>query len=379
MSALAIDLTPPLTHPAVTPALRLVSAAEEGLVADAEAAIERHEYSQAVAALATARPSATTQPELAFRSLLAESWGRMELGQVEQAVTLLEQARALAERPAFGDAERADVLFRLGCCRLKLSAVANAVSLLTLALELCDNRLRVRVLERRARCYVRQRDWDAARADVELALELAAGLGDTSIEAQVQLQASIVAERQGNCLLARCYAEQALALCEADGDRLSTHKVLNNLGGLNFLLGSLERGISCLQDSFRIALDLGDDVGAAYAMSSLAQIQLRSGDPHAAEPNARRAIELLAGREDHVVELGNAQLVLGRTLLEQERREESSAMFRSADDSFERSGSVSQRAAVWVAQGDLAASRGDANDAAREYRRAAEALQDFRF
>ena len=42
--------------------------------------------------------------------------------------------------------------------------------------------------------------------------------------------------------------------------------------------------------------------------------------------------------------------------------------------------SVSHRASAWVALGDLAARRGDMNEAAaRHYRNAAEALQDVRF
>ena len=41
--------------------------------------------------------------------------------------------------------------------------------------------------------------------------------------------------------------------------------------------------------------------------------------------------------------------------------------------------SGSHRAAAWVAQGDLARRRADDAGAAELYRRAAEALQDFRF
>ena len=37
------------------------------------------------------------------------------------------------------------------------------------------------------------------------------------------------------------------------------------------------------------------------------------------------------------------------------------------------------RAAAWIAQGDLATTRGDEGRAAVLYRRAAETLQDFRF
>jgi hypothetical protein len=58
---------------------------------------------------------------------------------------------------------------------------------------------------------------------------------------------------------------------------------------------------------------------------------------------------------------------------------EAEEMLRAADISFEQLSSVSHRAAAWVAQGDLAQKRGADREAARQYRRAAEALQDFRF
>jgi tetratricopeptide (TPR) repeat protein len=87
----------------------------------------------------------------------------------------------------------------------------------------------------------------------------------------------------------------------------------------------------------------------------------------------------LDGRVDYLDEIGNAQLVLGRALLEQERLDEAEDAFKSAEASFEQLASISHRAAAWVAQGDLAAKRGDDRAAAHFYRNAAEALQDFRF
>jgi hypothetical protein len=54
-------------------------------------------------------------------------------------------------------------------------------------------------------------------------------------------------------------------------------------------------------------------------------------------------------------------------------------MFRAADGSFEQLSSSSHRAGAWIALGDLAARRGDDRTAARQYRNAAEALQDVRF
>ncbi|MEX2644852.1 MAG: tetratricopeptide repeat protein [Gaiellaceae bacterium] len=356
----------------------------EAAVVRAERAIEEHAYADAVAVLSGLQLSPDA-PELTLRARFAESWARMYLGELDAAVHVLERARALAEQPCFGDLERGEVLYRLGCCRLGLSQVANAISLFTVALDLCERSprpsdlLRARILDWRSRCYQRQREFAAARADVERALELAEASGDEGLLAQVYFQASIVAEREGQWLVARLYAEESLERCERLGDRENAHRVLNNLGGISFLLGDREKAVDSLKAAFRIALELDSDVGAGYSLSSLAQIQLRSGEHPEGERHARKALELLAGRDDHLSELGNVQLVLGRALLEQERFDDAEQSLREADASFERLGSVSHRAAVWVAQGDLATRRGDSDGAAERYRAAAEALQDFHF
>ena len=52
---------------------------------------------------------------------------------------------------------------------------------------------------------------------------------------------------------------------------------------------------------------------------------------------------------------------------------------RTAEASSEQLESTSHRAAAWMAQGDLAARKGEDATAARLYRQAAEALQDFHF
>ena len=106
---------------------------------------------------------------------------------------------------------------------------------------------------------------------------------------------------------------------------------------------------------------------------------LKTGDPVAAEEHARHALRRLDGREDRLDEIGNARLVLGRALLEQERLDEAEEVLAEAEDALSQLSSGSHRAAAWVAQGDLAQRRGDDRQAAALYRRAAEALQDFRF
>jgi tetratricopeptide (TPR) repeat protein len=128
-----------------------------------------------------------------------------------------------------------------------------------------------------------------------------------------------------------------------------------------------------------VALELGNDFEAAMAVSSLAQVHLRTGDPVTAEDQARHALRLLGEREDALDEVGNARLVLGRALLEQDRFDAAEEMFNAAEDAFAQLSSASHKAAAWVAKGDLAQRRGDDRRAATLYRRAAEALQDLRF
>jgi hypothetical protein len=89
----------------------------------AERLVEEHRYEDALDALGQVSVPAVSVPDLALRVLFCEAWARMYLGRLDLAVATLERARALAERPVFDDVDRAEALFRLGCCRLKLSKV----------------------------------------------------------------------------------------------------------------------------------------------------------------------------------------------------------------------------------------------------------------
>ena len=359
----------------------------ESVIARAEAALESNSYQDAIDELSELGGAldSVAVPALRLRALLADSWGRMNVGEVREAIARLDTARQLAEAPTFSDLDRAEVLYRLGVCRYKLSSAATAVALLSESLDLAErsglpaDRLRSNILGWRSRCYRRQRDWEAAREDVERALELAEGLNDRRTIAHHYFQASLIAERTGHWVLARSYAERAKAQYEEIADRANVGKLLNNLGGLTFLLGKPEEAVTYLKDAFKVLLEYGSEEDAARAVNSLAQVHLRSGDVRPAEEQARQALELLKGRVDHLDEIGNAQLVLGRALLEQDRLDEAESALASAESSFEQLSSLSHRAAAWIAQGDLATRRGDDRNAAGLYRRAAEALQDVRF
>src|SRR6188768_3337474 len=100
----------------------------EAKLAQAEALSESHRDPEAVDLFREARGeiSSLGSAELEVRAPPRE------------AIDVLQVARALTERPEFSDLDRADVLFRLGCCRYRISSIPTAISLLDEALELAE-------------------------------------------------------------------------------------------------------------------------------------------------------------------------------------------------------------------------------------------------
>jgi tetratricopeptide (TPR) repeat protein len=378
-----------LALPPLSPAcyLRIVEPApldEEASVTEAEEHGEAGRFTEALEVLAAADFS-HAGPRIRVRSFFAEARALMNLGRLDEAGSLVRRAQMAVEAPGFTDTDRAEALFRSGCVEFKRSRVAASISLFTLALEVCNREavasagLRVELLRWRSRAYQIQRDLGAARVDVENALALAEELGDDRLAAHANFQASLVAVRLGDSLLARYYAENARGLYEALGDRLQLGRVLNNLGGITFLLGDAAAAVGYLERAFALAVEVDSKPDAAQAISSLAQVHLRTGAPLLAEEEAGRALELLEGRIDFLDEIGSAHLVRGRALTELGRVDEAFAAVEEAERSFEQLGSPSHLAAAWVARGDALKASGDLESAADLYRTAAEALQDVKF
>ena len=353
----------------------------------AEALSEAHRDEEAIDAFREARASVAGlgAPELELRALAGEGWALQELGAAREAIDVLQTARELTELPVFADVDRADVLFRLGCCRYRISSIPTAIALFDEALELADRSglpcdlLRARILAWRSRCRRRQADYEAAREDVERAIELARGMDDPRVVAGAYFQASWVAEKTGHWVLARQYAQQAKAIYQELNDTRNTGRLMLNLGGLQLLLGHPEQAIDHLTASFALAVEAGSQPDAAQALGSLAAVHEHLGDHEAADEHARKALALLDGREDFLDEIGQSNLVLGRSLLERDRLDEAEQCFRAADRAFEQMESIAHRTGAWVALGDLAERRGDVREAARWYRNAAEALSVVRF
>jgi tetratricopeptide (TPR) repeat protein len=359
----------------------------EAHLARAEALSEAHSYPEAIDAFRASRPELerASAPALLLRAVTGEAWALMQHGDLRDSLALLQRARELVEQPAFSDVDRADVVFRVGVARYKLSSISTAVSLFDEALSLAEGSglpcdlLRADILGWRSRCRRRQRDFEAAREDVERALELAQDLGDKRAIANTYFQASMVAQRQGHYVLSRNYAQRARELYHELNDERNVGRLLLNLGGLTLLLGDEDKAVDYLQASIVQALEADSPPDAAQAFEGLAQVHLRRQEYDKAEELARKALALLDGREDFLDEVCPSQLVLGRALMERNRLDEAEECFRAADAAAEQLASVSHRTEAWVALGDLAARRGDDREASRLYRNAAEALQEIRF
>ena len=356
----------------------------EAALRDAERLVEEHRYDDALIAFQRVRAisGSVSAPTLFLRRLRGEAWARIRLGELDSAMSLLEEAAALTVTAGFTDDDRAEVVFQVGVVRYSQSSIADAIVLFDQALILAEgpesavDRLRSDIFHWRSRCYRRNRDWVAAQEDIERALELAEACADTRRVADALFQASLVAQRQGRWVLARTYGDRARELFEELGDTATVARLLNNLAGLNHLLGNVVQAIALLEEAFEIFVELDLAVDAGYVCSSLAEIRLDLGEAELAETHARKALDLLDGRPDHAQEVGTAELVLGRSLADQGRLEDAEQWIARAEATSARASSASHRSSAWLARGDLESRRGNDAVAAGLYRRAARALQE---
>jgi tetratricopeptide (TPR) repeat protein len=370
------------------PPLTTLALVRDDLVADlerAEALVVANCHQEAVVQLETLWSEARDEAPLALRQRLALAWSELQLGHLDRAGELLAHAESIAQSARFDAADRAEVTFGQGCVAFQKNQVAEAITLLTRALEANEHAPRPRFLlasnahEWRSRCYQARRDWDAAGRDAERALDLAARLGCELAQGRALFQASLIEARRRDLLLARMYGEQALELFRKQDNALATARILNNLGGIDMLLGAHAQAEELLIEAIATADGAGSAADLAQAVNSLALLYLRMGRHGDARVRAERAAELLTGRPDFLDELGNAQLTVARALAAEGDTARAGEWLDSADQTFNTLGSVSHRAAALVARGDLTRTLGDVDTAADYYRRAAESLQDVQF
>ncbi len=344
----------------------------------------------AAAALAYELPPVTIGVEApgrnaAFWHQLDLAWKEMYGGELDEADAALTCAQQIAWSGQFEAADRAEVMYRQGCVALKRADVAAATELFTRALETNLRSPKPRPLlaahahEWRSRCHQFVRDWDAAARDADRSFELAVDARDELSQAHALFQISLVAERRSDWTFARDRALQALEIYSRHGDVLATARMLNNLGGIEFLLGDIDAAVARLTEATEMAARAGSDADLAQAANSLAQVYLRTSRPAEARARALRAVDVLARRVDFLDELGNAELIVAESLAAEGDTDSAEHWLDAAERTFTAFGSKSHLANVWIARGDVARAAGRTDAAADSYRRAAGALADVHF
>jgi len=345
--------------------------------------LDEHRYADALDVFQPLRGSLTSgAPRSAERgAMCGETWALIRLGRMTEAADLLGEARTLAYGPNGTRDEQSEVAYLTAVCCYSISDIATAQGEFGRALELLDeadepnDRLQLDIHQWRSRCYRRQRDFEAAREDIDRALELCNGIDDIRPRAEVYLQASLVADRLGRWVLARRYAETSRDLYDEVGDTVTKGRVLNNIAGINHELGDDDAAVAQLREAFAIFVDAHLEAEAGYVLSSLAEIHRAQGDLEEAEVVAARALDLLDGRIDHMQEIGTAQLVIARAHLGQGELDEAEQILGAVDESYAATESIAHQARSWMARGELELLRENDAEAARLYREAAMAFQ----
>lgn len=186
--------------------------------------------------------------------------------------------------------------------------------------------------------------------------------------------ASLVTADRGDPVEALRLADRALALFSEDDDE-------RNLARLQvakaWLLARQDppraaEALELLRRALPGLTRYGGQVDLAYAETELARVSLLLGDPHAAEAQVRSALSRL-GAEPRV-EAGGARTLLGRILLEQERRPEATRELLAAAEHLEQAQSGRHAASAWRELADVLLDSDEPRAAAVFYQRALDGL-----
>lgn len=131
---------------------------------------------------------------------------------------------------------------------------------------------------------------------LEEGVEIAQNNEDQGLEQNCLLNIGIALERGSKHEQAQEYYEQSVELAEQTGNNLQIARSNHNLGQLLFTRSEIEddysnisEAISKLEYSYRIKKDLGDEIGQATTLSSLANIYHATGDLNTAEEYFEKA------------------------------------------------------------------------------------------
>jgi predicted ATPase/class 3 adenylate cyclase len=123
-----------------------------------------------------------------------------------------------------------------------------------------------------------QGDFESATTYADQALALYRAIGDRRGEAVSLLSLGIATERQAEYTRSIAYYEDGIAILRELGERHRLSKGLNGLGLALWHSGDAARGRALLEESLAIKRELGDRKGIAVALTNLAVLSYEQGD-----------------------------------------------------------------------------------------------------
>ena len=135
--------------------------------------------------------------------------------------------------------------------------------------------------------------WEASDRAAREALDLARALGETAFEAGVHATLGVNLQRQNKPAEAEAEYQQALAMYQSAGDKLSATRALNNLAVIEKGRGNLKGAEARYLDALQTVQGYGDKWGESFVTNNLGDLALaQEGGLDRAEAFFRKAQSL---------------------------------------------------------------------------------------
>lgn len=217
------------------------------------------------------------------------------------------QALELLSGGADWAAEEMEIRYGLGVLHRQQGKFAEAQQELERSLDLArslENRPEeAKILAALATvAHLHRRDYDAALAYNQQALEIRRQIGDRAGEGSSLLAIGQSYSGQGRYTEALVAFQNALALQQSLGNRWWEAIVWNEIGIVRMQVGQFDEARASLAQALAVVQEIGVEVGAAYIRANLGQILRDTGQAAEAETVLSASLEFAVQRDDRHLE-----------------------------------------------------------------------------
>jgi tetratricopeptide (TPR) repeat protein len=311
-----------------------------------------------------------------IRYYLAQAY--LGSSQPERASTLLHEARAHFE--ALNDGVMLAECIGAQAALANIQQSKDALALAQKALAVCralkpmPKQTEARLLGILAGVLVSNREWDAAVAAYEEAIEAGAAAFDLRRMARAYSGLGMAYHEAGEVEAAARYAMRSVALLEVLRDRMALARSENNLAMVLMARGELAAARLHLDRSLDLCGDADLESARSHVLLSLCELAMQEGQVAEADDQARQALEL-AERLEEGASIAEAHVWLGRIADGRSQHETADREFELAIRGFEALGMRERLLQCHGVYADVLERRGEL---AKAYVHMKEALQASR-